>query len=179
MGRDISPISFSLFRWKQKLGQLVRAALDVMQVQPPSHGTNSFFCFVEFDSHDEKYCKVASLVRKKERPIWHQMNQEWLCTFRFIPIQSHLHSWVLQMSLTSLVEFELKSYAQILHKRIIISSVWAKPINIIVSTFGSDFQVEFNYKELKSHEIGICCFKYPQELETWIDHVWGWGSLTS
>lgn len=44
----------------------MRAALDVMQVQPPSHGTNSFFCFVEFDSHDEKYCKVASLVRKRE-----------------------------------------------------------------------------------------------------------------
>jgi hypothetical protein len=53
------------------------------------------------------------------------------CTFRFIPIQSHLHSWVLQMSLTSWVEFELKSYAQILHKCIIISSVWAKPKKLL------------------------------------------------
>lgn len=119
------------------------------------------------------------LLCEKERPIWHQMNQEWLapsgsylsnliCTHGY----SRCHSQVW-------FNFELKSYAQILHKHIIISSVWAKPINIIVSTFGSDFQVEFNYKELKSHEVGICCFKSPQELETWIDHVWGWGSLTS
>jgi len=50
---------------KAKLGQLVGAALDVMQVHlhlvALTH--HSFLCGI--DSHDQKYCK-ALLLRKKE-----------------------------------------------------------------------------------------------------------------
>jgi hypothetical protein len=112
------------------------------------------------DSHDQKYCKVVlSLVQKKV-----QFFIKW--------IKNGLHSWVLQMSLTtSWVKFELKILCP--NPSPIVSSIWAKIHmyprffywkkslkNLLVVIF----KLNSYYEELKSHEVGICCFKYQQEL---------------
>jgi hypothetical protein len=58
-----------------------------MQVQPPSHGTNSFFFFVELTYMMKNIARWILLCEKKEANL--ASNESTMaCTLWFIPIQS-------------------------------------------------------------------------------------------